>query len=58
MFSRIVRNGSLRFACLVVIFSLIPAMACAQYHPKDAEWPSYAADTAGTRYRPLDQINA
>src|ERR1700735_5886586 len=24
----------------------------------DAEWPSYAADLAGTRYRPLDQINA
>ena len=25
--------------------------------PKDSEWPSYAADTHGTRYRPLDQIN-
>src|SRR5438034_4638520 len=25
---------------------------------KDVEWPSYAADTHGTRYRPLDQINA
>src|SRR5439155_13616961 len=25
---------------------------------KDTEWPSYAADLAGTRYRPLDQINA
>ena len=25
---------------------------------KDGEWPSYAADLAGTRYRPLDQINA
>jgi quinoprotein glucose dehydrogenase len=25
---------------------------------KDSEWPSYAADLAGTRYRPLDQINA
>src|SRR4051812_18173946 len=25
---------------------------------KDVEWPSYAADTRGTRYRPLDQINA
>ena len=58
MFSRIVRNGSLAFACLVVMFSLIPAIACAQNQPKDTEWPSYAADTAGTRYRPLDQINA
>jgi len=25
--------------------------------PKDVEWPSYAADTHGTRYRPLDQVN-
>ena len=25
---------------------------------KDVEWPSYAADTHGTRYRPLSQINA
>ena len=25
---------------------------------KNSEWPSYAADLAGTRYRPLDQINA
>jgi len=25
---------------------------------KDTEWPTYAADLAGTRYRPLDQINA
>src|SRR5260370_9760850 len=35
-----------------------PAPASAQFHPKDTEWPSYAADLAGTRYRPLDQINA
>jgi quinoprotein glucose dehydrogenase len=25
---------------------------------KDAEWPTYGADLANTRYRPLDQINA
>src|SRR5579864_4525670 len=25
---------------------------------KDGEWPTYNADLAGTRYRPLDQINA
>jgi quinoprotein glucose dehydrogenase len=25
---------------------------------KDTEWPSYNADLAGSRYRPLDQINA
>src|SRR5213083_1473265 len=27
-------------------------------HGRDTEWPTYAADLAGTRYRPLDQINA
>src|SRR6266702_3103937 len=46
------------FSWAVAVFSLIPAIASAQYHPKDTEWPSYAADVAGTRYRPLDQINA
>src|SRR5271165_783950 len=25
---------------------------------KETEWPTYNADLAGTRYRPLDQINA
>jgi quinoprotein glucose dehydrogenase len=30
----------------------------AQVIYKSSEWPSYAADLAGTRYRPLDQINA
>ena len=25
---------------------------------KDTEWPTYGGDLAGTRYRPLDQINA
>src|SRR5215469_18480845 len=58
MFLKIVRNGALGSACLVEVFTLIPRTACAQNHPKDTEWPSYAADTAGTRYRPLDQINA
>jgi len=31
-------------------------MAAAQ--TKDVEWPTYGADLANTRYRPLDQINA
>jgi glucose dehydrogenase len=30
----------------------------AQWHAKDTEWPTYTADLAGTRYRPLEQINA
>jgi quinoprotein glucose dehydrogenase len=30
----------------------------AAWHQKDTEWASYSADIKGTRYRPLDQINA
>jgi quinoprotein glucose dehydrogenase len=32
--------------------------ASAQWKPKDTEWPSYNADTMGSRYRAFDQINA
>jgi quinoprotein glucose dehydrogenase len=38
--------------------ALLALCASAQTKHKDGEWPSYAADLAGTRYRPLDQINA
>ncbi|HEY6253311.1 MAG TPA: pyrroloquinoline quinone-dependent dehydrogenase [Candidatus Angelobacter sp.] len=42
-----------------LFLSLIAAVcATAQNRNKDGEWPTYAADLAGTRYRPLDQINA
>src|SRR5215467_14417898 len=57
MLPRKAKGGSLPFACLLMS-SLIPATAFAQWHAKETEWPSYAADLAGTRYRPLDQINA
>jgi quinoprotein glucose dehydrogenase len=30
----------------------------AQVRFKDTEWPTHSADLAGSRYRPLDQINA
>ena len=30
----------------------------AQEAPPDVEWPTYGGDLAGTRYSPLDQINA
>jgi quinoprotein glucose dehydrogenase len=43
---------------LVVLLTWIPIGASAQSRAKDGEWPSYNADLAGTRYRPLDQINA
>ncbi len=35
----------------------VPLTAFAQA-AKDSEWPTYAADLRGTRYRALDQINA
>jgi len=41
-----------------VVVVLMPASVLAQSQTKVTEWPSYAADLAGTRYRPLDQINA
>ncbi len=45
-------------AWAVAIVLLFSFAALAQYHPKDTEWPTYAADLASTRYRPLDQVNA
>src|SRR6202049_662436 len=43
---------------MTVAFALMALCVSAQTKSKDGEWPSYAADLAGTRYRPLDQINA
>src|SRR5205807_4127319 len=37
---------------------LMALAASAQFKPKNTEWPSYAGDLAGSRYKPLDQINA
>jgi quinoprotein glucose dehydrogenase len=47
-------------ACLSIAagFASVAGPASAQFVAKDAEWPSYNADVHGTRYRPLDQINA
>lgn len=39
-----------------VVYALTALFAVAQ--TKDTEWPTYGADLANTRYRPLDQINA
>ncbi len=46
--------GSLCAAALGVFMAPLRA----QSQAKSGDWPSYAADLAGTRYRPLDQINA
>src|ERR1700719_541885 len=50
-----------RFGCGCVVAGVLAAMpgvAGAQWKAKDTEWASYAADLAGTRYRPLEQISA
>jgi quinoprotein glucose dehydrogenase len=52
-------DGSSRL--LLLIASLLvttSALTSAQDRIKEGEWPTYAADLAGTRYRPLNQINA
>jgi quinoprotein glucose dehydrogenase len=43
---------------IAATFASIAGLASAQFAAKDTEWPSYNADVHGTRYRPLDQINA
>jgi quinoprotein glucose dehydrogenase len=45
-------------ALWAVILAALPLTATAQTRNKDSEWPTYGADLAATRYRPLDQINA
>ena len=49
-------------ACMTISISAQSSSASfsglSQWHAKDGEWAWYAADMAGTRYRPLDQVNA
>jgi quinoprotein glucose dehydrogenase len=58
MLLRIAKTARLLSVSVLAALGLIPSTATAQWRPKDTEWPSYAADLKGTRYRPLDQINA
>jgi quinoprotein glucose dehydrogenase len=46
------------YALLAAGLILAAAAAPGQPRAKDGEWSTYAADLAGSRYRPLDQINA
>src|SRR5580704_2866299 len=49
------------WASMPLVAALCASMApqaAGQSRAKSDEWPSYNADLAGTRYRPLDQINA
>src|SRR6266705_5001973 len=47
-----------RFSAGVVSLAVLAAGAWCQSNPKDYEWPTYGADLANSKYRPLDQINA
>src|SRR5579863_8920185 len=53
------RSRSLgRLMLMFVSLMAILTDASGQSRNKDYEWPTYNADLAGSRYRPLDQINA
>jgi len=43
---------------LIVLISLLPVALAAQQGAANGEWRTYAGDLGGTRYAPLDQINA
>jgi quinoprotein glucose dehydrogenase len=53
-----------KYALLLSALSLVASFLCmsiqafAQSFANGTEWPTYGADLANTRYRPLDQINA
>jgi quinoprotein glucose dehydrogenase len=50
------RITSLWVVALGLTWAVAPSRG--QWRPKDTEWPTYTGDLAGTKYRPLDQINA
>ena len=47
----------LAFVSSAAAIILAATMAAAQT-PANVDWTSYAADDAGSRFKPLDQINA
>jgi glucose dehydrogenase len=49
---------ALLVACLVSLTPPISGQAGGQPSTKNGEWPYYSADVRGSRYSPLDQINA
>ena len=52
------RGVSAGVAAFVTAFVLTGAPVAAQYGATNGEWRSYGADVGGTKYSPLDQINA
>ena len=45
------------FLCALCV-SVVTMLSMAQTRDKNGEWPTYTADLAGSRYRPLSQIDA
>jgi quinoprotein glucose dehydrogenase len=43
---------------IAMALACLATAAFGQWKQKDSEWAYYTADQAGTKYRPLDQINA
>src|SRR5260370_3949360 len=52
------RTGLVSVGCGVALLIGITPAASGQARGKDVEWPTYGADLANTKYRPLDQIDA
>ncbi len=48
----------IRYVAIAALGSVLTSAPLWGQNAKDTEWPSYAADLKGSRYRPLDQINA
>lgn len=47
-----------QFCLGIVGIACLAAGAWGQSNPKNSEWPTYGADLANSKYRPLDQIDA
>ena len=52
------RSADRHVVLIFIGFTAILGVASGQSRNNDSEWPTYNADLAGSRYRPLDQINA
>src|SRR5258708_2443274 len=56
MMSRIMRRFLPAFLVLALVLAGVAVRGQQPSKPRGAEWPTYAADLASTRYSPLDQI--
>ena len=46
------------YRCLAALLATIPCLSPSPAESQTVEWPSYAHDVFGTKYSPLDQIDA